>query len=58
MPTRRIDDLPLNERCQHPEHEVPSMLCLRPGLYEHECPGCGRTFVFRVNGPTLEAVAR
>jgi hypothetical protein len=53
MPTRRIDDLPRDTRCRHPDHNVPSMLYLRPGIYEHECPGCGRKFTFRVDGPTL-----
>lgn len=50
MPTRRIDDLPAagtpittSRRCS----------TLRPGIYEHECPGCGRKYVFRVDGPRL-----
>lgn len=52
MPTRRIDD-PENpesqRRCRHPEHEPPMHMVFPPGLYEHECPGCGRKLVFRVD---------
>jgi hypothetical protein len=28
--------------CQHPEHNFPSMIVLDPGVWEHECPGCGK----------------
>jgi hypothetical protein len=36
-PWRDVERLP----CRHPEHEFPSMIVLEPGVWEHECPGCG-----------------
>lgn len=59
MPTRKIGDLPRpsdgwfakpEEPCFHPEHDPPKHVCLPPGIYEHECPGCGRKKVFTVQG--------
>lgn len=73
MTIRRIDDgrAPWEkyaERCLNPDHNVPSMICLQPGTYEHECPGCHRKTVFTVHGtymcadkatePTWELVSR
>jgi len=49
MPTRKIADLPKDERCRHPEHDIPNMRLFPPGVYEHECPGCGRKFTFVVH---------
>lgn len=49
MPIRRIDQEPMRQQvCQHPEHDPPMHLYLRPGVYEHTCPGCGRRIVFTV----------
>ena len=52
MATRKIRDIdPCDRRfspCRHPEHDLPNMMCFRPGVYEHECPGCGRSFQFTV----------
>ncbi len=52
MATRKIRDIaPCDRRfspCRHPEHDLPNMMCFHPGVYEHECPGCGRTFQFTV----------
>lgn len=40
MPLRKISDLiPLKE-CHHPDHEPPTMIVLKPGIYEHECSNC------------------
>ena len=57
MPTRKIRDLPpkgshwsLPVPCQHPEHNPPGHMVFEPGVYEHECPGCGRKFEFIVQG--------
>jgi hypothetical protein len=44
--TRRIAEIP--EPCRHPEHNPAMGVCLPPGLYEHECPGCGATVRFNV----------
>ncbi len=35
-------------RCQHPEHEPPTMVVLEPGTWEHTCPSCGAARVFTV----------
>lgn len=35
--------------CRHPEHNPPNMIVLTPGLYEHTCPGCGKSFIFTVH---------
>lgn len=57
MPTRKIGDLPKlpdgrhkppEKPCFHPEHNPPSMKVYQPGVYEHECPACGRKLTFTV----------
>lgn len=50
MSLRRIGDLrPWDSaRCRHPEHNIPNMIALRPGRYEHTCPGCGNRIDFVV----------
>ena len=56
MMIRRIDDdtnvWPRN-LCRDPEHNPPGMICLPPGLYEHECPRCGAKVRFRVPEPPM-----
>jgi len=42
MPTRKIADLPYRKICRNPSHDPPNMIVLPPGIYEHECPGCGQ----------------
>jgi ribosomal protein L37AE/L43A len=54
MPTRKISDLPKGDTCRHPDHDPPTMMVLSPGVYEHECPSCGRKIVFRVDAPTMD----
>ena len=34
--------------CRHHEHDPPSHIVLKPGMYEWECPGCGRVKIIRV----------
>lgn len=34
------------------------MMAFKPGVYEHECPGCGAKQVFRVDGTVLRAERR
>lgn len=41
---------PLQEPCHHPEHEIPTHLMLQPGIYEHECPGCGLKLTYEMPG--------
>ena len=56
MPTRKIEDLPEPKICRHPEHDPPTMMVFKPGVYEHTCPGCGHKQQFVVgHGPTLHA---
>ena len=40
---KQIQKFEDTERCTHPEHNPPSMIVLEPGVYEHACPGCGKT---------------
>lgn len=49
-----FEDVPLPQRCRHPEHEPPSHLYIPPGKqYRHICPGCGRESVLRPTHATL-----
>lgn len=50
---RKIAELAWNQICIHPEHNPPSHIVLSPGVYEHECPGCGAKTIFRINGIRL-----
>jgi hypothetical protein len=45
---RRIMKFDEKAACRHPEHNPPTMIVLEPGLYEHECPSCGRKVQFTV----------
>lgn len=47
MPLKKIANVPIP--CNHPEHEPPTHIVLRPGVYEHTCPACGTKRVFTVN---------
>lgn len=51
MPTRKISDIEEHPHvmCRHPEHNPPSMMVFKPGVYEHECPACKRTVQFTVH---------
>ena len=67
MTIRKIADLPKPSEgwkkgpwvppCLHPEHNPPGSICLPPGVYEHECPGCHNKQVFRVDGFFCSTVA-
>lgn len=48
MSLKRVGDLPQEHVCQHSEHNPPAHIVLRPGVYEHTCPGCKRTLQFSV----------
>lgn len=43
---RKIAEIP--KPCTHLEHNPPTHIYLEPGVYEHTCPGCGRTSIFTV----------
>jgi len=59
MPTRKIADLPYRKICRNPSHDPPNMIVLPPGIYEHECPGCGHKQTFVVpEKPWCEAGRR
>jgi hypothetical protein len=53
MPTRKIDDLPQEQICQHPDHNPPQLMYYPDGVYEHFCPSCGKRTVFKVESPRL-----
>lgn len=36
--------------CRHPNHNQPEFVMLKPGTYEHLCPGCGKKSVIRARG--------
>ncbi len=59
MPTKKIADINqekgaagwgyTEQRCLHQEHNPPSMMAFSPGVWQHTCPGCGRSVVFTVH---------
>jgi hypothetical protein len=49
MPLKKIKDL--SKPCLNPEHNPPMHIVLEPGVYEHTCPGCGKTQIFTVRRP-------
>lgn len=51
MPTRKIRDLEPELVCRHPDHDPPTHMLFENGVWEHECPGCGRKIQFTVNHP-------
>jgi hypothetical protein len=51
--TRKIADLPDENICRDPEHDPPSMMVFKPGVYEHTCPTCGHVTEFTVRGINL-----
>jgi hypothetical protein len=60
MPLRKLRDLEPGFRafpapCRHPDHSPPTHIALSPGVYEHECAGCGIKTVFTVEKPTWQA---
>lgn len=40
--------------CKHPEHEPPKFISLKPGVYEHTCPGCGQKKMISIRGFTMD----
>jgi len=53
MTIRKIDDGEVWRKkaiCRDREHNVPNMMALPPGTYEHECPSCHKRTIFRVDG--------
>lgn len=57
MPTRKIaEDETLSWQkptCRSPEHNPPMHMVRSAGLWEHTCPSCGATALFRVRETTL-----
>jgi hypothetical protein len=54
MTLRKIKSFPEPKICRHPEHDPPSMIVLDLGVWEHTCPGCGKTQTIVVpHGPTM-----
>lgn len=51
--TRKIADYNI-KICRHSEHNPPMHRVYEPGVYEHECPGCGTIQNFTITSkPTL-----
>lgn len=49
----------LREKCRHPEHEPPGMICIPQGQqYRHVCPGCGATTIMRPPQISMRASVR
>lgn len=51
MSTRKIADI--EQPCRSPEHNTPSHKVFDDGVYEHECPVCGKTQTFTVDSPKM-----
>ncbi len=47
MPIRKIADLPQGP-CTGLDHLPPAHIVHPPGIYEHECPSCGKKTTFTV----------
>lgn len=56
MPTKKIADLPANERCMSPDHNPPAHQVFLDGVYEHVCSRCGWRTVFTVRNVRCEHV--
>lgn len=64
MTIRRLPDPPADHPvwdlrrsvCYHREHNPPTMIYLRPGRYEHTCPGCHKSTIITVQGSTFAAI--
>lgn len=54
MPFRKIEEFNPPKICTHPEHNPPSYIVLQPGVYEHQCPGCGNKIKIVVS-PTFHS---
>lgn len=48
MSLKKIADFDLQDTCLDPEHNPPSHIVLKPGIYEHTCPNCGKITKFSV----------
>lgn len=49
----------LNNKCRHPEHEPPGLICIPQGQqYRHICPGCGATRILRPPQISMKASVR
>lgn len=49
MPTRKIGEVENPKAvCRDPEHNPPTHMVYEPGVWEHECPRCGRKIRFVV----------
>jgi hypothetical protein len=49
--TRKLKDIPFG--CQDKEHNPPMYQYFEPGVYEHECPTCGKKKIFTVPRITM-----
>lgn len=61
MPLRKLyeEDFPNKHRwCTDPSHNAPSHISLEDGLYEYECPSCGKLTRFRVANPRCEVTPK
>lgn len=54
MPIRKIEDREdwIPKICSSPDHNPPQHMVFPSGVYEHECPLCGRITVFTVIKPS------
>lgn len=44
---------PPKEICTSPEHNPPSHIVLRDGVYKWQCPACGQVTTWVVSSPTF-----
>lgn len=50
----KVKDIQVKEKCNSPDHDPPTMICLPSGVYEHTCSGCGdKQTVFIPPEPTM-----
>jgi len=56
MPFRKIQEAPDDSAagaCADPEHDPPTGICLKPGVYEYSCPTCSAKRIIRIPRITL-----
>ena len=54
MPIRKIADH--SATCKNPDHNPPTHIYLEPGIWEHQCPQCGKKTI--INIPVIENSAK
>jgi hypothetical protein len=60
MPVMNPGAGPMANRCEHPEHNIPSVenTPREPGMYDHQCPRCRRLGTYSVGPDPTQGTRR